>query len=75
MFNFNNVKGDYSRYSDSLKKNFENTSTRHINCIENPESKIKHEPVSVKYDKKNHRHIVDTKGAGKYYYSINGEWY
>ncbi len=75
MFDFSNVKGDYSRYSNSLKKNFESTSTRHMNCIENLETRKKYEPVSVKFDKKNHRHIVKTKGYGKMYYSLTGEWY
>lgn len=75
MYDFSKVKGDYSRYSDSLKKNFESTATRQMNCIENPDTRKKYEPVSVKYDKENHRHIVKTRGYGKMYYSLNGEWY
>lgn len=72
MFDFSKVKGDYGRYSDSLKRNFESTTTRHMGCLENPGG---YEPISVKYDKKNHRHIVTTKARGKFYYSLNGEWY
>lgn len=72
MFDFGKVKGDYSRYSESLKKNFESTATRHMDCLENPDG---YEPVSVKYDRENHRHIVMTRCKGKFYYSLNGEWY
>lgn len=75
MFDFSKVKGDYSRYSDSLKRNFESTSTRHMNCLENPETRKEYEPKSVKFDKKNHRHIVMTKGKGKIYYGFDGSWY
>lgn len=75
VFDFNSVKGDYSRYSDSLKRNFETTAQRHMNCIENPETRKKYEPASVKYDKENHRHVVTTKGSGKMYYSLDGSWY
>lgn len=72
MFNFSKVKGDYPRYSESLKKNFESTSIRHMNCLENPKG---YEPVSVKWDKENKRHIVKTKSKSKFYYNFNGEWY
>lgn len=75
MYDFSKVKGDYKRYSDTLKKNFESTSTAHMNCIENPESRKNYEPISVKYDIKNHRHVVKTRGAGKFYYTLGGEWY
>lgn len=72
MFDFSTVKGDYSKYRESLKRNFEATALRHMNSLENPEG---YEPVKVKYDNKNHRHIVTTKGKGKFYYSLDGSWY
>ncbi len=75
MFDFSKVKGDYNRYSESLKKNFEQTATRHMNCLENPETRKEYEPVSVKYDKENHRHVVTTKKKGKFYYGFDGVWY
>ena len=48
------------------------TATRHMNSLENPEG---YEPVSVKYDKENHRHVVKTRSMGKMYYSFDGSWY
>jgi len=75
LYNFSKVRGDYSKFSDKLRQNFEQTATGHMDCIENEATRKKYEPKSVKWDSKNKRFKVMTKGVGVFYYSLSGEWY